>query len=104
MTDNAATKCQVQWTYCDILKIVAQLSGSGHCLTFCDPLLQLIHILFELIKPILLLQLGLSVLHHVLQRHIQAVYVGLLLGDLLAVDTERNPFYLLNFWHLKQSP
>ena len=76
-------------THRDVLQVVAQLGGAGHRLSLGDPLLQLLHLLVELVHPVLLLQLGLAVLHHVLQGNVQPVYVGLLLGDLLAVWTQR---------------
>lgn len=74
-------------TYCDMLIVLTQFRRAGDHLPLSDPLLQLIHLPVELVQPVLLLQLGLSVFHHVLQRHIEAVYVGLLLGDLLTVES-----------------
>lgn len=73
----------------DIIQVVSQLGGTGYSLSISDPLLQLLYILVELVEPVLLLQLGLPVLHHVLQGHIQPVYVRLLLGDMLTVRMER---------------
>ena len=69
-----------------MLKVIPQLSGAGHRLALRDPLLQILHFPIELEEPVLLLQLGLPLLHHILQRHVKPVYVGLLLGDLLTVQ------------------
>lgn len=79
----------------NILQVMAKLGGTGDHLTLSDPLLQLLNVLVELVQPVLLLQLGLPVLHHVLQGHVQPVYVRLLLCDLLTVENGEKTRQLL---------
>lgn len=72
----------------DVLQVLAELSGAGYSLSLRDPLLQSLHLLLQLVEPVLLLQLGLLLLHQVLQGDIEPVDVRLLLSDLLT--EERN--------------
>lgn len=73
-----------------MLQVLSHLRGAGHRLAVGYPLLQALHLTLELVQPVLLLQLGLALLHQVLERNVQAVDVGLLLGDLLTEgDVER---------------
>lgn len=77
----------------DVLQVLAKLSGAGYSLSLRDPLLQSLHLLLQLVEPVLLLQLGLLLLNQVLQRDVEPVDVRLLLGDLLA--EERNQWLAL---------
>lgn len=76
---------QSRYTYSDMLKILTQFRGAGDHLLLSDPLLQLIHLSVELVEPVLLLQAALSLLHQVLERHVQTVNLGLTSADVLAV-------------------
>lgn len=73
-------------TYSDMLKILTQLRGAGNHLPLSNPLLQLIHLPVELVKPILLLQTTLSFLHQVLQWHVQTVNLRLPFADVLTTE------------------
>lgn len=65
-----------------MLKVLSEFSGAGSDLSLCYPLLKFIHLPVELIKPVLLLQTGLPLLHQILQRHVQPVDLRLALTDL----------------------
>lgn len=58
-----------------MLIVLTQFRRAGDHLPLRDPLLQLIHLPVELVQPVLLLQTALPLLHQVLQRHVQTVYL-----------------------------
>lgn len=68
-----------------MLKVLTQFRRASDHLPLSNPLLQLVHFPVELVKPVLLLQTTLPLLHQVLQGHIKTVDLGLTLADLLTV-------------------
>lgn len=80
-------------TDCNMFQVLAKLSGAGDSLSLWDPLLQRLHLLFQLVEPVLLFQLGLLLLHQVLQGDVEPVDVRLLLSNLLAEN--RKPWLAL---------
>lgn len=71
----------------DVLVVLAQLVGSGHHLPLRDPLLQVVHVAFELAEPLVLLERGPALLRQVLQAGVELVHLALAQRQPLAAGT-----------------